>query len=83
MRDLTKRIIAEFNESFYPQEISMAEVAVSRFVAGDGVEFLAEDYKKSAKDIHRAIRFFLLMARGNKTIRKVYDEHQESRWVKK
>lgn len=80
MSGLTKRVIDEFNKSFYPQEINTAEVAVSRFLAGDTVEFLAQDYKKSEKDIYRAIRFFFLMARGNKPIKAVYDDYQAQRF---
>ena len=80
MRELTKTVIDDFNASFFPTEIMVAEVAVSRFLAGDTVGFLAEDYKKLESDIYAAIRFFFLMAKGNKSIKAVYDDYQERRW---
>lgn len=80
MRRLTKTVIDEFNESFYPQEIMVAEVAVSRFLGGDKAWFIAADYKKQTLDIHRAIRFFFLMAKGNKSIKAVYDDYQSRRF---
>jgi uncharacterized protein (DUF433 family) len=74
MRATTRQVIDSFIAAFPPQEISVAEVMVSRFLAGETPTFISEDYRHhTVKDVLSAIRFFLLLARGNSSVRVVYD----------
>jgi hypothetical protein len=75
MRQLTKQILRSFDDHFLPQEIGVAEVIASRFIAGESISYIAADYDKSRQAIIAAIRFFYLKARGNKTVMKVCDDY--------
>jgi hypothetical protein len=84
MRLDTRKIIQALSESFVlPQEISVAEAMTSRFVAGERPVDIAHDYKDHVlEDVHDAIRFFILYARGNRSVRAFYDENQAKRFTK-
>lgn len=77
--DHVDRIIADFRKKFHPYTVSVAEAAFSRFMAGDGIAFLAKDYNRKQADIVYAIRFFVLKTRNNLPAMNLYNEWQAER----
>lgn len=75
------KIISDFQKSFVPPELPVAENMFSRFMAGETIYALTVDYpRKTGTDVSRALRFFILHTRRNKRAIELYNDWQKKRF---
>lgn len=75
----TEYIITEFKQFWSPQRASVAENIFSRFMAGENIGLLSDDYGVTKICVENAIRFQVLLLRRNKKAIDLERERQQQK----